>query len=219
MKRFVQDKTVNQQINLIYTLIKQSKSHEEISQILNKNSIPNLGRESGEWVAGDVGKIEREYWLSDANQKTLPDAESVNKPKAKPVSRVKPVVHKRNTNAWNVVNMVVIIAIFILLFLAFNGSRNKSVVIAGSMDERSICATAGLIIKQIRGSNVKTSSESCSVINIGSNNVEIESGYLTPINPKSLRYTARGFVRGTTLTIKEIRVHGVDDEFVPISEF
>jgi len=86
--------------------------------------------------------------------------------------------------------------------------------VAGSMSKTSVCNTAGYLIRKELGTGFKTIDQQCSVINTGGNNVEIESGYVSPINPNALRYTAKGYVRGNTLVLQQIRVHGVDEKFI-----
>lgn len=90
--------------------------------------------------------------------------------------------------------------------------------LAGKMTERSICDTSGYIIRQNLGDNFKTINVECSVQKLSGNNVEISSGYTSPLGP-TLRYTARGVVNGDRLRLEEIKVHGVDVDFIPFRNF
>ncbi|MFK4754747.1 hypothetical protein [Oceanobacter antarcticus] len=89
--------------------------------------------------------------------------------------------------------------------------------IVGSMSKSSVCSTAGYLIRQELGKNFRTISQKCVVKNTGGDNVEIESGYVSPINPTPFRYTAQGHVRGNNLVLQRIRVHGIDEEYVPFT--
>jgi hypothetical protein len=74
------------------------------------------------------------------------------------------------------------------------------------------------LIRRILGRNVKTTHMGCTVVNIGGDAVQIESGYQAPLGP-DLRYTAIGHVAGTNLWLDKIRVHGVDLDFILFSQF
>jgi hypothetical protein len=108
------------------------------------------------------------------------------------------------------------IFVTIPLLSACGSSEPPAPKIAGGMDQKSICQTSGYIIRQKLGDNFKTINISCSAKSTGGNNVEISSGYKSPLGP-SFRYTALGVVNGTSLRLEKIRVHGVDEDFVPFN--
>lgn len=68
------------------------------------------------------------------------------------------------------------------------------------------------------GDNFSTARVDCSVQKEGLSDVLIESSYITPTDI-TLRYTAKGSVRGDTLHLGAIKVHGVDDDFIPFRNF
>tara|TARA_R110002167_G_C12679888_1_gene651382 strand:+ start:119 stop:466 length:348 start_codon:yes stop_codon:yes gene_type:complete len=106
---------------------------------------------------------------------------------------------------------------FLLVAALFAFGCENEPPIAGSMSKSSVCSTAGYLIRQELGSKFKTINQKCVVKNTGGDNVEIESGYVSPINPTPFRYTAQGYVRGDNLVLQRIRVHGIDEEFVPFT--
>ena len=85
------------------------------------------------------------------------------------------------------------------------------------MSRVSICNTSGYLIRQQLGNNVKTAGQPCSVESKDGFNVQVRSRYQTPINSVVLKYTAKGFVKGSSLTLREIKVHGIDQEFIPFT--
>jgi hypothetical protein len=87
------------------------------------------------------------------------------------------------------------------------------------MSKRTICSTAGLIIRNNLGKKIKTYAESCNVRVFDSNKVEINSGYVSPIDNKRFRYTAIGHVSDNTLIFEKIKVHRGDSVFIPMSDF
>lgn len=89
--------------------------------------------------------------------------------------------------------------------------------VVGDMTSRNICETSGYLIRQQLGNGFRTVHHECHVTSLGGGGVQIDSGYTSPLGP-SLRYTARGSVSGRTLTMRDIRVHGVDEDFFPFRE-
>jgi hypothetical protein len=102
--------------------------------------------------------------------------------------------------------------------LALIGCESEPPIV-GDVTQTSICNMAGLLIRNKLGKNVKTINQRCVVRKTGVDTFQIESGYLSPINPQPLRYTANGYVRGQTVGLKEIKIHSVDNEFIPFSSF
>lgn len=96
------------------------------------------------------------------------------------------------------------------------GCENEP-AIAGSMSKSTVCSSAGYLLRQELGKKFKTINQKCLVKNTGGDSVEIESGYVSPINPTPFRYTAQGYVRGNNLVLQRIRVHGIDEDFVPFT--
>lgn len=76
--------------------------------------------------------------------------------------------------------------------------------IAGKLTERQICQTAGYLIRQKLGNEIKTNGIECTVTAISSQTVEISAGYKTPLNTTNY-YTAKARVNGDRLTINTIR--------------
>ena len=107
----------------------------------------------------------------------------------------------------------------ILLFISLTAliSCDNSPKVAGNMSRVSICNTSGYLIRQQLGNNVKTAGQPCSVESKDGFNVQVRSRYQTPINSVVLKYTAKGFVKGSSLTLREIKVHGIDQEFIPFT--
>ncbi|MES9897483.1 MAG: hypothetical protein ABW148_00475 [Sedimenticola sp.] len=106
--------------------------------------------------------------------------------------------------------------IFLLTPLVLWGCESEP-SIAGSMGKSAVCSTSGYLVRQELGQNFRTIDQKCTVKNIGGDSVEIQSGYVSPINPTPFRYTAQGYVRGNNLVLQSIRVHGIDEEFVPFT--
>lgn len=102
------------------------------------------------------------------------------------------------------------------LLILLSGCDNSPIV-AGVMTNDSICNTAGFLIRKELGQNVKTAGLQCKASSDDGVNVLIKSHYRTPINSQVLKYTAKGFVKGDTLTLKAIKVHGIDDNFQPFT--
>ena len=91
--------------------------------------------------------------------------------------------------------------------------------ITGGMSEWTLCNGAGYIIKQKLGEKFDVYSPPCSAMNTTANNVEIEGGYISPLG-LTLYYTAKGYApKKGTLHLTEIKVHGVDDDFIPFRDF
>lgn len=111
------------------------------------------------------------------------------------------------------------IALIAAATVSFASCGEQDQPLVGSMSERSICDTAGYLIRQNMSDAFKTLGVDCSVTRTGSAGVEIESGYIAPPNDALLRYTARGTVRENDLRLTEIMVHGADDGFIPFSQF
>lgn len=109
--------------------------------------------------------------------------------------------------------------IFIFLTFIFSCNFIYAAPIAGKMNEKSICNTAGYIIKKAMGSKTIVHQWSCSAKNTGGRSIEVESGYKTPFMQTPFRYTAKGYVDGNTLNLTKIRVHGIDEEFIRFCAF
>ena len=112
----------------------------------------------------------------------------------------------------------IVIGVVIMLYIAGTPNESESKIIAGNMSHSTICSTAGYIIKKRLGNNFRVHSVPCKTRNIGKNKVEINSGYISPLGP-TLRYTARGQVYDNTLVISEIKVDGMDNDFIPYNKF
>ena len=93
--------------------------------------------------------------------------------------------------------------------------------LAGRLSERSICQTAGYLIRRSLSTAYQTINIPCSVTATGNGEVTIESGYRTPeaMGRRLLRYTAHGSVTDDRLRINTIAVHGVDDEPIDFAQF
>lgn len=90
--------------------------------------------------------------------------------------------------------------------------------VAGQMTESDICGAAGLIVKRRLVEGFLTHQQECTVLAREGSEVTVISGYQSPTNAVRM-YRAKGYVNGTTLHLREIRVDGVDDEYIPISSF
>ncbi|MBQ4889551.1 hypothetical protein J8L86_06815 [Shewanella sp. MMG014] len=97
--------------------------------------------------------------------------------------------------------------------------RSSMIEKIGDMDYTSICQTAGYIIREKLTNRFKTINSQCSLKPLGLNQIEIHSGYLSPINLTEIRYIAKGRVNKNTLTLEKIKVIGVDKEFIQMSDF
>jgi hypothetical protein len=109
-----------------------------------------------------------------------------------------------------------LVSMMIIPLMSACGDREPP--LAGNMTETSICNTAGYIIRKNLGDSFKTINVKCSARALSGNSVEISSGYISPLGP-TLHYTARAVVNGDQLRFEEIKVHGVDDDFIPFRNF
>ncbi len=96
------------------------------------------------------------------------------------------------------------------------------------MTESTVCSTSNLIVKNrleaAYGGSYRSAHIDCSARALGGNRVEISGGYEprgAGNNPglSARNYVARGVVNGSSLRLEEIRVRGVDDDFMPIHQF
>ena len=106
------------------------------------------------------------------------------------------------------------------------GEMEEPDYVAGRMTESTICSTSNLIVKNNLAhlGEYRTAHLRCSVRSLGGDRVQIRAGF----EPEAAgshellserRYVARGVVDGTTLRLEEIQVQGVDDDFIPMSQF
>ena len=109
--------------------------------------------------------------------------------------------------------------IFLLSVLIFLSNIIHAKPIAGKMDEKAICTQAGFLVKKAMGSKTKVYEWPCSAKSTDGFKVELESGYQTGLMKSPFRYTARGYIKTKSLVISEIRVHGIDSDFIPFCEF
>lgn len=110
------------------------------------------------------------------------------------------------------------VLVFVFTAFALAACSKTEAPVAGGMSQTAICSTAGLLIRQTLGENYKTAREECSVKALSDGRVEIESGYQTPFGA-TMRYTAVGVVDGSKLRLEKIKVHTVDEDFLPFAKF
>ena len=112
-----------------------------------------------------------------------------------------------------------IVGVLIMFYIAGTPSESESKIIAGNMSKSSICTTTGYIIRKNKGKNFDVYSEPCKVRKFKSGKIRIESAYISPIKNTKLRYYAIGSVIGNELTLEKIKVLGIDNDYIPFSEF
>jgi predicted Zn finger-like uncharacterized protein len=96
--------------------------------------------------------------------------------------------------------------------------KPKEPIVAGNMSQSEVCATASYLIRKNLTEKFKTSGVACYVKTDGVN-VEIDSGYISPLNNVEIRYLAVGTVVSDRLKIDKIKLIGIDDDFRPFATF
>lgn len=114
--------------------------------------------------------------------------------------------------------MVGRILCFMLFLLVLVPMCEAETKIAGGMSETTICQTVGYIIKRTLGDKFKPYDIPCSVTTTDGREIEIRSGYESPLGP-TLYYTARGIVYNKNLRLTHIKIHGIDEDFITFREF
>lgn len=118
----------------------------------------------------------------------------------------------------NTTKLIIVCCLFILGVV---GVKNLGAfdppapIVAGELTADNVCSTVGLLIRQKFGSNIKTAQARCHVTKLDPFDFKIESGYQSPLKQAEIRYIGLGSIYKNTVILSEIKVLGVDQDFVP----
>lgn len=108
--------------------------------------------------------------------------------------------------------------LILLPIVLFLYSCDEGHDLSTDMALHEICQIAGKIIKSKMVGHYKVNQRPCSIRNRGENHIEIVGNYSSAEN-SLFQYTARGTLNDRLLLIDEIKLDGINKDFIPFHTF